>query len=369
MNRLRFPVLAAVLLVAAVILGWSIGKLRQRTTPNVDDVRRGPLVYQAYCASCHGPEGHGDGVSATAQHPPPRDFALRPWHFEASAESIRRVTLEGIPGTAMPSFRSALGGTDLDAVVAQIQLLADQRLASAPVADEADRLLLDAGFVSLRGSRLPAMVLSDAAGIKTQMSEFKGKLLLLHFWGTSCVHCFEEIPVLTELESQQSGRLKVLHVCADEDDPVRAQQVLDRLVPGTKSYVDVTGLGLARFEIQLLPTVWLIDPNGEPIGRASGARDWHAPVLRTLLRSLASIDQVSSGAPAKPLSTLPRCCWPVGRVGLAASASPGASVLQAALGMGLISAATLILFSSWPQKRTLPISGRRRLRTKKRKRQ
>jgi hypothetical protein len=72
-------------------------------------------------------------------------------------------------------------------------------------------------------------------------------------------------------------------VCADQDDPEEAQRVLDRTVPGVKALIDTTGLGLARFEVNSLPTVWLIDASGKAIGRASGSRDWNVPACANVL--------------------------------------------------------------------------------------
>src|SRR5215469_8018503 len=74
----------------------------QQASPTTSSrVDRGEILFQIHCAKCHGPEGHGDPEALAMQKPPPRDFARRPWRFEATLDSIRRITVEGIPGTAM----------------------------------------------------------------------------------------------------------------------------------------------------------------------------------------------------------------------------------------------------------------------------
>jgi thiol-disulfide isomerase/thioredoxin len=280
-KRIRFPLIAVVLLAAALGAGWGIGQWRKSgartlaSSPVTTD--RGPLVYQMYCASCHGPDGHGDGSAATALKPPPRDFAARPWRFEPTPDSIRRTTLEGIPGTAMASFRAALSPSDLEAVVGYVHRLATAGPAIVKQLTESEQLLANAGFTNLSGSTPPPLTLSDDQNRTVRLSDFAGQLVLLHFWGTGCTHCIKEIPALTELERRFPGRLKVLHICTDEEDPAVAQKLLDRFVSGTRALVEANGLGLARYEVQSLPTVWLIGPDGKAIGRSTGAKDWSAP--------------------------------------------------------------------------------------------
>jgi thiol-disulfide isomerase/thioredoxin len=126
------------------------------------------------------------------------------------------------------------------------------------------------------GTGPPPLALVDPKGRTTRLSDFAGRLVLLHFWGRACAPCLREIPILDGLERRHAGRLKVLHVCGDEDDPADAQKVLDRLAPGAAGLADSTGLGLARYGVRSLPTVWLIAPDGRAVGRCEGAKDWAA---------------------------------------------------------------------------------------------
>jgi thiol-disulfide isomerase/thioredoxin len=302
MKRLWFPLAAALVVAATVGVGWGVGTLRRQapvshaappappptpsTPPASGGADRGPVVYQVYCASCHGPDGHGDGSSAATLKPPPRDFAARPWRFEPTPDAIRRVTLDGIPGTGMASFRT-LPPADLDAVVAHVHRLATAGPIVQRMPTEDERLLTDAGFTDLTGTAPPPLALTDSADRTVKLSDFAGRLVILHFWGTTCTHCIKEIPTLDRLERQHGGRLKVLHICTDEDDPTAAQKLLDRVTPGAMALTEGTGLGLARYEVQSLPTVWLIAPDGTAIGRSSGARDWAAePQTKLLTRWL-----------------------------------------------------------------------------------
>ena len=85
-------------------------------------------------------------------------------------------------------------------------------------------------------------------------------------------------------------RLTVLHVCADADDARQAQAILDRQAPGTRAYVDAIGLGLARYDVGVLPAVWLIDRSGKAIGRATGALDWEGGCRNVIERYLPPVE-------------------------------------------------------------------------------
>ncbi len=288
----RFLLLAVAAVGVAVGIGWAIGKLQPartapvRTNPApsaLPAANRGELLFGVYCASCHGHEGRGDGLSAATLRPPPRDFAARPWRFAATRESIRNVTLDGIPGTAMAANRT-LAPADVEALVEYVYHLATSRPTVVHEPSEEETLLRNAGFIDMRGTDPPPLVVADGAGKEVKLSDLKGRAVLIHFWGTACVHCVKELPRLQEFEKSLAGRkFTMLHISADADDLADAQKLVDRVAPGLRVFADASGLGPARFEVQVLPTVWLIAADGKVVGRAHGMKDWSAPALRKLI--------------------------------------------------------------------------------------
>src|SRR5262249_1568416 len=59
------------------------------------------LLYASNCAGCHGPDGAGGAAIALGD---PVYLAI------ADAATIRRITTDRVPGTAMPAFAQSAGG-------------------------------------------------------------------------------------------------------------------------------------------------------------------------------------------------------------------------------------------------------------------
>jgi mono/diheme cytochrome c family protein len=88
--------------------------------------RRG--LYREHCAHCHGISGDGAGPTARFLNPYPRDYRNGKFKFTSTgtrptADDLKRTLVEGIPGTAMPSF-ALLPNDELDALVEYVRYLA-----------------------------------------------------------------------------------------------------------------------------------------------------------------------------------------------------------------------------------------------------
>lgn len=258
---------------------------RVATPPGFARLDRGEIVFQIHCAKCHGPEGHGDAEAAACQKPPPRDFAVRPWRFEASRESIRRVTLEGIPATAMPAHRTALSAEDVDAVVAHVWRLAMRPTIAAKELSPRDRAAKEAQFEPETSLSLaPDLRVSDAAGRTRTLAEQRGRVVLINFWGISCEHCLKAMPQVQALaERWESKGLTVWNVCADVENAQEAQELVARLSPATQVWIDDTGLATSQFDVHVLPTIWIIDGAGRMVASARGMQDWNSASIDALI--------------------------------------------------------------------------------------
>jgi mono/diheme cytochrome c family protein len=75
-------------------------------TPNPELMTRGKAIFAQTCATCHGPEGKGDGPAGASLTPKPRNFTQNAgWKNGTRLEAIYKTLDEGIKGSSMVSYR------------------------------------------------------------------------------------------------------------------------------------------------------------------------------------------------------------------------------------------------------------------------
>lgn len=96
-----------------------------------DQTGRPHGLYREHCAHCHGINGDGAGPTAAFLNPYPRDYRRGIFKFKSTPgptnppthDDLKRVLINGIPGTAMPSFR-LLDDDELESLVQYVKYLA-----------------------------------------------------------------------------------------------------------------------------------------------------------------------------------------------------------------------------------------------------
>lgn len=92
---------------------FDLDRLRAAAGPvGSDQQGRAFGLFRANCAPCHGISGDGAGPTAALLEPYPRDFRRGLFKFKTTPgavpptdEDLARILKQGVPGTAMPSFR------------------------------------------------------------------------------------------------------------------------------------------------------------------------------------------------------------------------------------------------------------------------
>ena len=93
---------------------------------------KGKEVYENSCAHCHGTEGRGDGSAAENLLPKPRDFTRGLYKIRSTGtgelptdQDLFDIITEGMPGSSMPPWDTALSTNDRWEVVAYIKTFYD----------------------------------------------------------------------------------------------------------------------------------------------------------------------------------------------------------------------------------------------------
>ena len=105
-------------------------KLRMAAGPVWSDQQGGKHgLYRRHCAHCHGISGDGLGPTAMILDPYPRDYRAGVFKFKSTYtaaqptdDDLRDILLNGVPGTAMPSF-ALLPPDEVGALVEYVKYL------------------------------------------------------------------------------------------------------------------------------------------------------------------------------------------------------------------------------------------------------
>ena len=125
------------------------------------------------------------------------------------------------------------------------------------------------GISLLFCTQIFAFQFQDTTGKIHQLSDYKGRWVIVNFWATWCPPCLKEIPDLIALHGNRQD-IMIIGVAMDMDDP---KMVLDFAQSMAINYPIVLGnrqLAAQIDEISLLPSTYFYDPNGEPAARQLG---------------------------------------------------------------------------------------------------
>ena len=154
--------------------------------------------------------------------------------------------------------------------------------AHAPALDPFER----AGVSELReGHRTPALRLPRLDGGVTALDEHRERLVVVNFWATWCEPCTAEMPTLESLWRRYRERgLVVLGVSVDRGAPrILLEPYVSRLGLSFPILLDADMAASRAWRVHGVPATFVVQPGGEAVGMAMGAREWDSPEMRSLL--------------------------------------------------------------------------------------
>jgi thiol-disulfide isomerase/thioredoxin len=144
---------------------------------------------------------------------------------------------------------------------------------------------LDELDANSEGRKAHDFIAKDVQGKNIHLSDFKGKYVLLDFWGSWCAPCRESSPHLIELFKKYSGKgFTVVGIATEyEKTDVKWKEAIQKDGTGiwynvlSNPFSDSTGQFTKEiagiFGVHVFPTKILIDPCGYIIGRFKGTEE------------------------------------------------------------------------------------------------
>jgi thiol-disulfide isomerase/thioredoxin len=253
-----------------------------------------------------------DDEDAAAARRPPEDASETP---RGAALRVQVVRSDGVRLTFEPKEFAAdvLRGTSelLGACQAPVANV-DQLLLGGAIAEAASELAYaqwrllaaaDPRFVSegddpaagagmsgtesaLVGKAAPEIRLDMLEGGPFQLSEHRGKVVIIDFWATWCGWCMQSMPEIATMVEEFDGRAELFPINQQEDKKTIAA-ALERLKLPPHTALDVDGAASEHFGVTAIPQTVIVGPDGKVtnvfVGGGPGIVDKLRQAIRTAL--------------------------------------------------------------------------------------
>jgi cytochrome c biogenesis protein CcmG/thiol:disulfide interchange protein DsbE len=155
-------------------------------------------------------------------------------------------------------------------------------------AGSGDALFSKLDVKPVKGNRtMPHIPLKDLKGQQVDLKALKGRVIFLNFWATWCGPCKEEMPSMQALyhEFKEKGFV-FLTISVDYEGLKPVKEFIEKNRYTFPVLIDQKGETLDLFEVNGIPTTFLINKQGKMVGKIIGPRDWKSPEAISLLSQL-----------------------------------------------------------------------------------
>lgn len=136
------------------------------------------------------------------------------------------------------------------------------------------------------GGEPPLLALESLDGKQHQLTDYRGKVVVLNFWATWCAPCIEEMPSFERLAKRLKGEKFALLTVNFGEKPGRIKPFLEKIDVDVPVLVD-GDMSVSRAWVKKgLPTTFVIDANQNIRYLVLGELEWDAPEVEAKIRQL-----------------------------------------------------------------------------------
>lgn len=128
--------------------------------------------------------------------------------------------------------------------------------------------------------------LKNLKGGFNALSDFRGRPVLLFFWGSWCDACKEDIPLLEKFSEGEKDLLTILTIAVDGERERRIQGIVKKLKMTLPVLLSLKENIIDTYEVRMVPMAVLINREGLLVGKIVGQRNWSSPVAQSVVKEL-----------------------------------------------------------------------------------
>ena len=136
------------------------------------------------------------------------------------------------------------------------------------------------------GGARPSLALTGLDGKQHDLSDYRGKVVVLNFWATWCGPCIREMPAFEKLAKRLSGERFALLTVNFGEKADRIKPFLDKIGVDVPVLLDPDMDTSKAWVKSGLPTTYIIDAEQNIRYQVLGVFEWDAPEVEARIREL-----------------------------------------------------------------------------------
>jgi thiol-disulfide isomerase/thioredoxin len=137
------------------------------------------------------------------------------------------------------------------------------------------------------GGALPPFELKDLEGRAHKLDAYRGKVVVLNFWATWCEPCKDEMPSLNRLRKSLEGQPVAMFAVNYGENEGRISAFLGKVPIDFPVLVDPGSNVAKSWKVRLMPSTFILGPDGRVRYGFAGERDWADEAIRAQILALA----------------------------------------------------------------------------------
>ena len=126
-------------------------------------------------------------------------------------------------------------------------------------------------------------------GKPAQLSDLRGKVVLLNFWASWCQPCVDEAASLNALQKKIAPMGGTILGVSVDDDPASYEQFLNTYNVDYPTYRDASKQIPLSYGTTMYPETYVIDRDGRIDSKIIGPQDWTSPAMMAYLDSVLRV--------------------------------------------------------------------------------
>lgn len=147
------------------------------------------------------------------------------------------------------------------------------------------------------GDPAPEFAIKDETGKELKLSDYRGNVVFLNFWYTTCVPCVKEMPdmeVVNRVFKERKFKMVPISVDTNFEDVKKFYQ--DYKLTTMPMYLDPGKQIAGRYNVYKFPETYIIDGNGIVLKHYIGERIWSNATYMSVIEEFVKKQEAPASA-------------------------------------------------------------------------